>query len=140
MKKVVTPILFLLVSLQFTFAQISQSEKNALVDLYKATHGESWNNTWDLKADVNTWYGVTIIENKVTALNLSMNNLEGKIPSTIGNLTNLKSLNLGFNKIGGNIPNEITQLNNLENLQLFMNQLNGQIPESIGNLSHLKVL
>ena len=132
--------MFLLTITTVAFSQISDIEKNALIDLYKSTNGENWNNSWDLSTDVNTWHGVTVSNNSVTKLNLSMNNLEGIIPSTIGNLNSLVKLNLGFNKLQGIIPSEICQNKSLESIELFMNQLEGKLPSDIGEISNLKEL
>jgi len=123
-----------------TFAQISETEKQALVDLYTNTNGTSWNTSWNLEAPVTTWHGVTISNNKVVAIDLGFNNLKGNIPSSIGNLTNLESLKLFFNQIEGTIPSEIGNLTKLKVLDLNSNNLVGQIPSSIGNLSQLNEL
>ncbi len=73
----------------------------------KSTDGANWNTTWNLNENVNTWFGITVENNMVTEINLSMKNLSGEIPATIGNLQSLETINLGFNKINGVIPNEI---------------------------------
>ena len=140
MKKLTLIIAFLFAIAPIAQAQISNLEKEALIDLYKSTNGESWNTTWNTNENVNTWFGVTVENNVVTGLQLNMNNLNGIIPSSIKNLKNLKVLDLGFNKISGIIPTEITSINTLESIQLYMNQLEGEIPQSIGNLSNLKEL
>ena len=99
MKKLAFTIAFLLAISPIAYSQISDSEKNALLDLHKSTNGTNWNTSWDLTKDVSEWYGITIENNMVTEINLFMNNLTGPIPSTIGNLKSLRHLNLGFNKI-----------------------------------------
>lgn len=135
--KTLTLLIVCILTCTATFAQISESEKQALVDLYTNTNGNSWNTSWDLEAPVNTWHGVTIANNKVVGIDLGFNNLKGSIPSSIGNLTNLQSLKLFFNQIEGTIPSEIGNLKNLKVLDLNSNNLVGQIPSSIGNLSQL---
>ena len=68
------------------------ADRDALIALYNATDGANWTNTWDLDADITTWYGITLDEDgSVTHIELSNNNLIGFIPSEIGNLTNLIS-------------------------------------------------
>ena len=88
----------------FTFADVSITEKDALVAIYNSTQGSEWNNTWDLNTSIDTWHGVVVKDNKVVELNLQFNNLQGKLPNSIGNLVHLKKLNLGFNNLDGTFP------------------------------------
>ena len=84
MKKI-TPLLFLFLTMSsITFAQISDIEKNALLDLYNSTNGKDWNNTWNVSESAENWQGITISNNAVIEINLSMNNLEGVLPASIG--------------------------------------------------------
>lgn len=122
------------------FAEVPKAERDALLDLYRFTNGDSWNNKWDLNADVKNWYGVHVLNDRVVSLNLSMNNLEGELPSTLGNLTRLTNLELFFNKISGELPNQIGLLKNLEVLALNNNMLSGEIPEGVFQLTKLKRL
>jgi len=113
----------------------------ALVALYNATNGPNWtNNTNWLTGPVNTWYGITITNDFVTQIYLTQNNLNGIIPSEIGNLFNLQNLTLFQNQINGIIPPEICNLSNLYSFDLSANQLNGNIPSEIGSLSNLQNL
>ena len=57
----------------FAFANISTQEKDALVALYNATQGDNWTQSWDLNADVTTWQGLTIKDDKVIEIDLSFN-------------------------------------------------------------------
>lgn len=163
MKFITTLALSLFVSFM-TLAQISLKEKKALLDLYSHTQGDSWNTTWNIEDAPTTWKGVTIINNKVIALSLANNNLQGVLPETLGNLENLKVLNLhknkiegtipetlttivglkvlnlSFNKLNGSLPQNLTQLVALEYLDVFFNNLTGELPEDIGNLTKLRRL
>ncbi len=115
------------------------AERDALMVLYNATDGENWTNNanWNTTADVCDWYGVTVTDGKVTALNLPMNKLEGSIPDGISGLLNLKTLNLGDNNLTGIIPQSLGTLSELENLLLPNNQLTGDLPPALGSLSKL---
>lgn len=121
-------------------AQISSSEKQALIDIYNSTNGPEWNTSWDLNQPVSTWHGVTVKNNKVVELDLGFNNLEGEIPASIGNLEHLESLRLFFNNLGGSFPIEITQLKKLKTLDLTSNALSGTLPTEIGDLNQLEIL
>ena len=77
-------------------ADVSVSEKNALVKLYDATNGSNWTTKWDLKTPVSAWYGVKIQDDKVVSIQLPNNNLVGELPSEISDLLYLKSLNFYY--------------------------------------------
>ncbi|XP_074282165.1 receptor-like protein EIX2 isoform X2 [Silene latifolia] len=73
-------------------------------------------------------------------LNLSLNKMNGSLPSSLGQLTNLKYLDLGYNKMNGSLPSSLGQLTNLNYLDLSYNEFIGQVPASFVNLSGLKFL
>tara|TARA_R110000850_G_scaffold274786_2_gene412802 strand:+ start:35280 stop:35990 length:711 start_codon:yes stop_codon:yes gene_type:complete len=123
-----------------TTAQISSTEKQALLDLYHSTNGPEWSTGWDLETSEDSWFGVEIKNNTVVSIDLGFNNLKGEIPQSIGNLENLQSLKLFFNQINGSLPAEIGNLKNLKVLDLNSNAITGNIPSEIGNLVHLKEL
>ncbi|XP_068640312.1 receptor-like protein EIX1 [Aristolochia californica] len=76
----------------------------------------------------------------VTSLDLSNNNLEGKIPEELTNISNLLLLNLAHNHFTGNIPKNIGNMSLLESLDLSNNQLSGSIPQSLSFLTSLSYL
>ncbi|MGA1227495.1 MAG: hypothetical protein ACO3VF_09765 [Tamlana sp.] len=49
----------------YSFASISSPDKEVLIKLYNATNGAEWNETWDLNASVDTWYGIKLENDKV---------------------------------------------------------------------------
>lgn len=65
------------------------------------------------------------------------NRIYGNIPSSIGNLRSLTLLNLNKNLLAGEIPPQIGQLEQLQLLALAKNRLFGRIPSSLGNLRKL---
>ena len=148
----------------------SVKDSLALVVLYDRCDGPNWmnNSNW-LEGPLNTWYGVTVENGRVTGLqlkgywyedfglknhlppqigdltalrklDLSYNDLEGKIPAETGNLENLKELYLTHNNLSGPIPGEMGQLHNLEELDFSNNNLSGPIPGEMGNLKSLRKL
>ena len=139
MKALKLLFLSLLVS-SFTFAEVSPNEKEALVALYNATNGSDWNATWNLNRPVKSWHGVTLENDHVVELTVQFNNLQGTLPSELGNLVYLRKINFGFNKLQGTIPNAIKNLQNLTSLELFMNRFEGTIPSELGELKKLEIL
>ena len=123
-----------------TFGNVSTKEKEALIAICNATNGDNWTVVWDIDKPINTWHGVVVKNDKVIALDLSFNNLEGVLPSQIGDLENLQTLNLFRNKISGVIPESIGNLKQLTSLNIAFNALEGRLPNTIGNLASLESL
>ncbi|PWA72585.1 leucine-rich repeat protein [Artemisia annua] len=67
---------------------------------------------------------------------LFANNLTGGIPDSI-EAWNMEIIDLSANKLTGEIPNGFGNLTSLKNLTLFINQLSGEIPVGIGRLPKL---
>ena len=122
------------------FAQVSAKEKQALLDLYVATQGENWISTWDTNEPVALWKGITVENDHVVGISLLFNNMEGELPASLGDLTQLRILELSFNKISGTLPESFGNLANLEVLAFNGNYLVGNIPTSVDKLSKLKQL
>lgn len=135
-----------------THAAIPAEERAALIALYNATNGDNWTNndgwkTPPLDSDdfampgtEGTWFGITILENHVTKIELDWNDLDGNIPFQLGNLSNLQTLDLSVNYLNGSIPQELGNLSNLKELYLDWNKLTGSIPSELGNSSNLRHL
>lgn len=164
-QSVILCIIVLMSAVVSVNAEDITSDSLALVALYEAANGNGWrdNSNW-LEGPVDTWYGVTVDDNRVVELFLGANNLCGAlsdevgnlsslrvmdlrenhlsstIPVTIGDLPNLKELALNTNHLEGSIPTEISKLASLELLFLGSNQLSEEIPEEIGELKSLQFL
>ena len=139
MKKIILSCFCLLLA-SIATAQISNQEKQALLDFYYATNGKDWKHQWNLDAPVENWYGLTVENNTVTEISMLFNNVSGTLPATLGQLKGLRKLELSFNPISGSLPESIGQLQHLEILALNGTELSGTIPSTLGNLSHLKQL
>ncbi len=129
------------------------SEYFALQDLYASTNGSFWHwlNTTDQSIPWNftnptvnpcldNWQGITcscsIVICSVSMLILESHNLIGRLPDSIGQLSNLTILNLKRNQLTGIIPQEISRFKSLILLDLSINALTGPIPSTINNLQH----
>ena len=116
------------------------SDRAALIALYNATEGGSWTTrtNWLSGRPLDEWHGVTTDGGgRVTALDLTGNQLTGEIPPELGGLSNLTTLVLQGNRLTGAIPPELASLSNLEELLLNGNRLTGEIPPELGRLSNL---
>ncbi|GLJ43854.1 hypothetical protein SUGI_0913910 [Cryptomeria japonica] len=76
----------------------------------------------------------------IISSSISHNNLSGRIPGNIGQLTSLSELDCGHNQLQGTIPTAIGNLTYLSSLQLQDNQLTGKIPTQVGELRYLSNL
>src|SRR5680860_1769689 len=94
-------------------AQVPTRERRALLDLYESTDGKQWTRTSDLERPVTEWQGITVRDGHVTASELFMNNLNGKVPESIGDLGHLVTLDLAFNLLSGELPQGLASLRNL---------------------------
>jgi len=145
------------------------AERDLLAAIYEATGGPDWNrnSNWLSQRPLGEWDGVEADESgNVTGLNLSYNNLVGRIPPEVGgfrhleglylnangwrfvgpvplgvfNLVNLKWLNLRGVALGTSIPPEIGNLRDLRILNLTSTTVGGPIPPELGTLDSLEVL
>ena len=118
------------------------SDREALVDLYNSTEGDSWtdNAGWPMSDDHCSWFGVTCSDGRVIQLSLHRNNLSGTIPAELGGLSALRSLDLSFNGLSGTIPAELGGLSAFRSLDLSFNDLSGTIPVELGSLDSLTTL
>ncbi len=120
-------------------SEIPKVECEALVSLYNSTFGPSWTNRtgWLTTYTPCSWYGITCAGGHVTGIHLSINNLSGSLPDSLGNLDRLRDMALTHNSLTGNIPSTLGNLSSLRLLYLYSNQLSGSIPSSFGGLVNL---
>ncbi|KAL3894128.1 MAG: hypothetical protein SGCHY_005453, partial [Lobulomycetales sp.] len=73
-------------------------------------------------------------------LDLSNNQLSGKITHDVANLLYLEKLNISHNRLDGNIPEELGWLTKLEKADLQHNSFSGKVPQSFTFLKKLDSL
>ncbi|MDD3685469.1 MAG: hypothetical protein PHE56_01760 [Bacteroidales bacterium] len=134
-----------------SMAQVNEQDSLALVALYNSTDGPNWdcgcNNGW-LTEPVEQWYGISVLDGRVTGIDLSFGivscgscGLNGTIPDEIVNLQYLKNVNFSFNDLlGGSLPISFYQLSNLEYIDLSFCNFLGEISGEIENLISLKTV
>ncbi len=113
----------------------------ALLEARDALRGTAELN-WSGDLGLTTWTGITVGTaggvQRVTALNLERQDLDGVIPPALGRLTGLRELRLAWrNPLAGVIPPHLGWLANLGLLHLARNERSGVIPSHLGNLLDL---
>jgi len=128
------------VSITYALAQVPDTERATLINLYNSTGGPGWftSTNWNGAAGTEcTWYGVTCTSGHVTAISLQGNTLIGALPE-INELPELRYLDVGDNyQITGSIP-PLTGLISLIRFYAQNNQLSGPIP-SFSGLANLEI-
>ncbi|KAJ7558942.1 hypothetical protein O6H91_04G062400 [Diphasiastrum complanatum] len=76
----------------------------------------------------------------LTSVDLSLNHLQGPLPSFFGQLEHLECLDLSGNNLTGHLPESMGKLRSLQKLQLSSNKLVGPIPDAIINMTLLTYL
>ncbi|KAF3435221.1 hypothetical protein FNV43_RR22308 [Rhamnella rubrinervis] len=76
----------------------------------------------------------------LSVLDISRNSLNGSIPLSLGNLTQLSYLVISNNELSGDIPNIWENTPFLTIIDMSNNSLSGTIPSSMGSHSHLQYL
>ena len=140
MKKMIYIQMVLIFFLSTAHAQIPTEETEALDNLYQYTNGDGWdqNSQWNESYPCNR-FGIICNDDEthVVGINLSGNKLQGNLPESLKNLTQLQTLVLLSNTISGSIPSAIASLDQLTYLDLSGNRLTGNIPSNIWELNHL---
>ena len=153
-----------LIATRISAQKVPSREINALNQLHSNTNGDSW--LWENKRYggikwnftrnettgdfienpcVSGWAGLNCSNSAeeclyqtchITAVHLELYDLNGTIPSEIGDLIHLKMLSLTNNlRLSGSIPAEVGNLQALELLSLSITGLSGSIPSEIGYLT-----
>ena len=120
--------------------KLSGSDRVALEAFYRAAGGDDWNDNtnWLSNEPLGDWYGVEVDgSGRVKNLELSDNNLTGRIPAAIGLLDSLFILHLRDTTLTGPIPPAIGRLRGLHDLILGGTRIDGPLPPEMGNMTGL---
>ncbi len=114
---------------------------NALLGMMRILGGRASLN-WSDDTSIEDWEGITTggSPRRVTHLELNSRGLTGRLPLTLGTLSELQILWLANSQITEGIPAELGSLSNLKWLNLSGNQLGGEIPAELGGLASLELL
>ena len=109
---------------------------------FEATGGADWTNNanWLRDAPVASWYGVTVEDSLLTALDLAENGLSGRLPGAVGDFLDLKRLDLADNALTSRIPADLGNLKEIEALDLSGNGFSGPVPRDLALLGELERL
>jgi hypothetical protein len=125
--------------LPYSYAQVLEQDSLALVAFYNSTGGPNWNNnTGWLEGPVDSWYGVTVENNRVKKIILNSNNLFGTLPPELGQLGNLYTIAFSNDSgLTGELPPELFQISSLRQIGIGNCSLTGSIPNNIWNCTYL---
>ncbi|KAK7845016.1 putativeinactive leucine-rich repeat receptor-like protein kinase [Quercus suber] len=155
--------MFMLLFLIFNLPMLHGEELELLLS-FKASIKDQFGflSDWNSSATFCNWHGIVCDNSShVNSLELSGQNISGKLSASIfqlqyvkvvdlsnnqlfgeipGQMKSLKWIYLGYNNLSGEIPTEIGDLTSLNHLDVVYNNLRGHIPFSLGNLSNLQYL
>lgn len=122
----------------YSFAQtagLHPDDYASLVAFYNTTNGNNWTNKtdWITGADAATWFGITVVGDRVTEIRLPNNNLQGDLSNTLAPLEHLKVLDFGNNRLTGRIA--LALIAPLEKLHLNNNLLSATIGSWLSSIS-----
>ena len=103
---------------------IRDIERTVLTTIYDATGGEDWkaSDGWLSDSPLDQWQRVTTDDSgRVTNLDLGANQLNGEIPTELGNLSRLKLLYISDNNLTGSLPQNLTGISGLESFHFHNN-------------------
>ncbi|WJX58642.1 hypothetical protein P8452_44075 [Trifolium repens] len=135
----INPLIFFLFFSFFTLLTHSQNDDASVMQTLKTNLNPPISLGWS-DPDPCKWKHVICSDDKrVTRIQIGRQNLQGTLPQTLRNLTQLQHLELQFNNFSGPLPS----LNNLNSLQVFIASSNSfsAIPDDFfANMTQLETV
>merc|ERR1712100_709064 len=111
------------------------TECYAWQDLFASTGGKGWIWCAENQASPCECNGVDCSNAEgneglrhITGIDMQVNQMQGTLPESMGNMSQLTKLVLEFNQLRGTIPSSLSNLTKLQRLRLHCNRLTGKIP------------
>ena len=117
----------------FRWKFCNDADRAVLELLYEVAGGARWMNSagWGDDPALGEWYGVRVDSlGRVTSLDLSHNGLAGRLPGTLGNLTQLTELRIEGNALAGRLPVSLSSVSSLQELNYAGTELCAPTGES----------
>ncbi|ADV42691.1 hypothetical protein [Bacteroides helcogenes] len=118
---------------------INSIDSLAITELYKASDGKHWDDSWDL-TDYRTWTGVTVAldkkKNEYRVTNVKLNpqgkpEAKGYISAALSKLDSLETFYIRGEGISGNIPEGMSNLKKLQEINIQYTSVSGNIPNDL---------
>ncbi len=124
-------------SIKLPVSSYLEQDSLAMVALYENTNGENWTTSQNwTSGKLNTWEGLNMIKDSLKSINLPANQLEGVLPTELGNLNFVNEINFSDNGLS-----DITALEplvgSLVNLDVSRNALSFEQLEPFNSVSNL---
>jgi len=120
---------------------LQQQQRTALQTLFEETNGKNWSHFfgWLPSCPACPRHGVDCDEaGLVSHINLSSNNLKGRVPGLGALAPSLQVLQVSDNSLMGSIPPDICQMHKMSVLFFDDNYFTGPMPLCMGDLASLK--
>ncbi|WVZ51149.1 hypothetical protein U9M48_002318, partial [Paspalum notatum var. saurae] len=123
--------------------------ENGIYGKYYSNENEPFSNQMSIRVlvcpdtkgqELNYGSSSHFLDKNVMSIDISSNNLSGKIPEEIVTLDALVNLNLSRNHFSRTVPDDIGVMKSLQSLDLSRNRLSGGIPASMSDMTFLSYL
>ncbi|KAM0936289.1 putative protein kinase RLK-Pelle-LRR-IX family [Dioscorea sansibarensis] len=128
--------LFLLI-LSPASSQTDAGDRDAMLDLARATGATRSSLSWSLSADPCTWSRVSCSSGRVTSIYAGNQSLSGSLPSSLSNLTAITHLEFQSNRLSGPLPS-LSSLASLDTLLLHSNSFSSIPSDFFSGLTSLR--
>ena len=124
------------------YSQDRENDSLALLQIYEDLNGESWEgiDNWLSDFPLEEWEGIQIDNDRVTKVELKNASAVGVFPTSVLELTKLRTLEIRSATISGVIPEAIADLPDLSRLVLSSCGMSGELPPIFEQMTQLTTL